>query len=211
MIQPDFQNRHCCEDGLGLLRRRHDPRLRPHRSPCAGAVSFLDFAEMEQRVPYFIEGFHDPIASEISHETKMECAGISRLQGMGAAFRPSHLVDADCRCRTSRRGNRTRRNDQIKPASSGRYRPPSRSPHLQIESENRSCLRATGKVCEKWTLTLSTHKFPVPAKKFPVLQNVFPVNLRRELCKNSLQRSGFWLRNRLSDPQKRKIPCKIPC
>jgi hypothetical protein len=35
--------------------------------------------------------------------------------------------------------------------------------------------------------------FPVPVKKFPDLQNIFPVNLRRELCKNSLQRSGFSL------------------
>jgi hypothetical protein len=26
-----------------------------------------------------------------------------------------------------------------------------------------------------------TEKFPVPEKKFPVLQNIFPVNLRREL------------------------------
>ena len=34
-----------------------------------------------------------------------------------------------------------------------RSRPPSRSPHLQVESQNRSCLRTTGKVCEKRTLT----------------------------------------------------------
>lgn len=36
-------------------------------------------------------------------------------------------------------------------ASTLRSHSPSRSPHLQIESENRSCLRVTRKVCEKWT------------------------------------------------------------
>jgi hypothetical protein len=35
--------------------------------------------------------------------------------------------------------------------------------------------------CEKWTVTVFTEKFPVPEKKFPVLQNIFPVNLLREL------------------------------
>jgi hypothetical protein len=34
-------------------------------------------------------------------------------------------------------------------------------------------------------------KFPVPAKKIPVPQNIFPVNLPRELREKSLQRSGF--------------------
>ncbi len=53
--------------------------------------------------------------------------------------------------------------------------------------------------------------FPVLAGKFPVLQNIFPVNLRRELFKKWLQHRGFLLRNRLSEPQNRKIPCKIPC
>ena len=54
-------------------------------------------------------------------------------------------------------------------------------------------------------------KFPVPANKFAVPRNIFPVNLSRELFDKWLQHSGFLLRNRLSEPQNRKIPCKIPC
>ena len=54
-------------------------------------------------------------------------------------------------------------------------------------------------------------KFPVPANKFPVPRNIFPVNLSRELLEKWLQRSGFLLRNRSREPQKCKIPCKIPC
>ena len=54
-------------------------------------------------------------------------------------------------------------------------------------------------------------KFPVIAKKIPVPQNIFPVNLHRELSKNSLQHSGFSLQYRPLEPQNRKIPCKIPC
>jgi len=52
--------------------------------------------------------------------------------------------------------------------------------------------------------------FPVLAGKFPVLQNIFAVNLRRELLEKWLQRSGFLVLNRVSKPQNRKIPCKIP-
>jgi hypothetical protein len=39
----------------------------------------------------------------------------------------------------------------------------------------------------------------------------FPVNFRREFCDKSLRHSDFLLRNRLSEPQNRKVPCKIPC
>jgi hypothetical protein len=38
-------------------------------------------------------------------------------------------------------------------------RPTSRSPHLRIESENRSCSGDNEQACEKWTLT-ATAKFP---------------------------------------------------
>jgi hypothetical protein len=51
-------------------------------------------------------------------------------------------------------------------------------------------------VCEKWTLTTLTilrFKFPVAAHKFPVIRNIFPVNLHRELCEKSLRHSGFLL------------------
>src|SRR5258706_2002257 len=49
--------------------------------------------------------------------------------------------------------------------------------------------------------------FPVLAGKFPVLQNIFPVNLRREFRKQWLQHSGFVQRNWLLRVQNRKIPC----
>jgi hypothetical protein len=51
----------------------------------------------------------------------------------------------------------------------------------------------------------------LPEKEFPVLQNIIPVDLRRELLEKRLQRSGFSLLNRATEPQNRKIPCKIPC
>ena len=54
-------------------------------------------------------------------------------------------------------------------------------------------------------------KFPVTGQKFPVPQNIFPVNLHRELREKSLQHSSFLLGNRFGEPQNRKIPCKIPC
>jgi len=54
-------------------------------------------------------------------------------------------------------------------------------------------------------------KFPVTAQKFPVPQNIFPVNLRRELSEKSLQDSGFWLWYPASEPQNCNFPCKIPC
>src|SRR6267378_4457579 len=50
-------------------------------------------------------------------------------------------------------------------------------------------------------------KFPVTGQKLPVLQNIFPVNLRREFHEKSLRRSGFLLRNRSREPRNRKIPC----
>ena len=37
-------------------------------------------------------------------------------------------------------------------------------------------------------------KFPDTAQKFPVLQNLFPDNSRRELREKSLRHSGFLLR-----------------
>jgi hypothetical protein len=43
-------------------------------------------------------------------------------------------------------------------------RPPSRSPPLQIEGENRSRPGDSKQACEKWTLT---PEFPVPTPKFP--------------------------------------------
>jgi hypothetical protein len=53
-------------------------------------------------------------------------------------------------------------------------------------------------------------QFPDPVSKFPVLQNIFPDNLRRELLEKWLQRSGLLARNSVSKRQNRKIPCKIP-
>src|SRR5258708_5256557 len=50
-------------------------------------------------------------------------------------------------------------------------------------------------------------KFPVTGQKFPVLQNIFPVNLSRELFKKWLQHRGFLLRNRASEPQNCNFPC----
>jgi len=46
--------------------------------------------------------------------------------------------------------------------------------------------------------------------KFPNPQNFFPDNLHRELLEKWLPRSGFLVLNRVSTPQNRKIPCKIP-
>ena len=54
-------------------------------------------------------------------------------------------------------------------------------------------------------------KFPDIAQKFPVLRNLFPDNLLRELREKSLQHSGILRRTRRAGPQNRKIPCKIPC
>jgi hypothetical protein len=53
-------------------------------------------------------------------------------------------------------------------------------------------------------------KFPDTVQKFPNPQNIFPDSLRRELLEKWLQRSGFLALNRVSKPENRKIPCKIP-
>ena len=50
----------------------------------------------------------------------------------------------------------------------------------------------------------------IPANDYPVLRNIFPVNLRRELCEKSLRRSGFLLRNRLLGPEIAEFPVKFP-
>src|SRR5437868_3903349 len=47
--------------------------------------------------------------------------------------------------------------------------------------------------------------------EFPVLRNILPVNLRRELFEKWLRHRDFLLCNWLSEPENRKIPCKIPC
>jgi hypothetical protein len=45
-------------------------------------------------------------------------------------------------------------------------------------------------------------EFPVPSKIFPVLQNIFPVNFRRELRKKWLRRSGFFaMKSSLEGPK----------
>ncbi len=41
------------------------------------------------------------------------------------------------------------------------------------------------------TIPLCAAKFPVLARKYPVLRNIFPANLRRELCEKPLRHSGF--------------------
>ena len=48
-----------------------------------------------------------------------------------------------------------------------RSRPPSRSPHLQIESENRSCSLAAEQACEKWTLTKRASKISCSRIQIP--------------------------------------------
>jgi hypothetical protein len=53
-------------------------------------------------------------------------------------------------------------------------------------------------------------EFPDTCKKFPVLRNIFPVNLSGELLNKWLQHSGFLRQNRLQLPQNRKIPVKFP-
>jgi hypothetical protein len=40
---------------------------------------------------------------------------------------------------------------------------------------------------------MDAQEFPVTGQKFPVPQNIFPVNLSRELLKKWLQHSGFLL------------------
>jgi hypothetical protein len=54
-------------------------------------------------------------------------------------------------------------------------------------------------------------KFPVLGFSIPVIQIVFPVNLRRELREKSLRHKGILPRNRLLNLRNCKIPCKIPC
>lgn len=53
--------------------------------------------------------------------------------------------------------------------------------------------------------------FPVCAKKFPGLSNIFPDSLRREMPENSMRRSQFLRRNGSEDSRNRGFPCKIPC
>jgi hypothetical protein len=53
-------------------------------------------------------------------------------------------------------------------------------------------------------------KFPDTVLEFLVLQIIFPDNLRRELPQKSLQDGAFLQWNPASEPQNRKIPCKIP-
>jgi hypothetical protein len=99
-----------------------------------------------------------------------------------------------------------------------RSRQPSRSPHLQIENENRLCLRTTGKVCKDGRLTDHVYErrekfageFPVPAKKIPVSRNIFPVILHRELREKSLQHSSFLRGNRFGSLKTAKFPVKFP-
>src|SRR5512143_1333575 len=70
-------------------------------------------------------------------------------------------------------------------ASILRSRSPSRSPHLQIESENRSCSLAAEQACEKWTLTpskLGHSKNSLFAQTNSlILENKFPVFFRRRV------------------------------
>src|SRR4051812_3904492 len=54
-------------------------------------------------------------------------------------------------------------------------------------------------------------KFPVLAGKVPVLRNLFPVSLSRELSAKSLRHSHFGLPLSVSYSQNPEIPCKIPC
>jgi hypothetical protein len=53
-------------------------------------------------------------------------------------------------------------------------------------------------------------KFPVIAKKIPVPQNIFPVNLGRELREKWLQHSSFLLPNWPLAPKKANFPVKFP-
>jgi hypothetical protein len=48
-------------------------------------------------------------------------------------------------------------------------------------------------------------EFPVTARRFPVLQNIFPVNSSRELSQKSLQHSDFCLQQSVPKLGNRKI------
>jgi hypothetical protein len=62
-------------------------------------------------------------------------------------------------------------------------------------------------VCEKWTLTMSSTKFPVRSKTFPVSVQKFPVPLRREFSRKPLNSLADWTRKSRGRVGIRKIPC----
>jgi hypothetical protein len=52
---------------------------------------------------------------------------------------------------------------------------------------------------------------PVNVEIFPVIANIFPVNLCREFSKSPLQHSHLLHRNSVWNPEIPDFPCKIPC
>jgi hypothetical protein len=69
--------------------------------------------------------------------------------------------------------------------------------------------QADGPLCaiRSTNVTSEALKFPVPVRNFPVPRNIFPVNFHRKFHGKTLQRSRFLLRNLVSEPQNREIPC----
>ena len=64
-------------------------------------------------------------------------------------------------------------------------------------------------VCEKSTLT-DAHEFPVGATKIPVLRNLFPVNLIRELAPKCRGNGVSGSRGRFPNPKITVFPVKFP-
>src|SRR6266542_1002003 len=86
-------------------------------------------------------------------------------------------------------------------------RPPSRSLHLQIEGENRSCSLAAEQVCEKWTLTNSLLR---PKDSLLCSRNSLLFLSRQFTCK-ALILCCILRRFFLSAAGFDQIPCSFPC
>jgi hypothetical protein len=84
---------------------------------------------------------------------------------------------------------------------------PSRPPPEKFFGENRSRPNREETSVQEMDAYFAEIKFPVIGLKFPVLQNIFPVNLRTELREKRLQHSGFLHVICLRMPRNRKIPC----
>ena len=91
--------------------------------------------------------------------------------------------------------------------------PPSRSLHLQIEGENRSCSMSHRNKCARNGRLLA---MPTPtdsllcSRRYPVRQIEFPVSWRRELAQKALHSSVFWPGSGLRAARIARFPVKFP-
>src|SRR6267142_3356304 len=97
-----------------------------------------------------------------------------------------------------------------KPRRNARELATSRPPPENLSARTDRVRTATKQVCKKWTLTFLQVKFPVTGQKFPVPQNIFPVNFRRELSEKGCSTAASCYGIASQSPKNAKFPVKFP-